>query len=271
MILQATETELSTILGALRLLQGMSGAILPPAVFSILTDGGRVQPLDDDEIDSLCERMNMDNMPGFPAGELTKLVGALHVAGIDKLGNYWADEVVADEVVEAISKHFDALVAAAAQPVDNHPPTVVLGMEGGLIQWSTADQPVNLIVVDLEEQDAWSQPDAPDVHVVPFLDGERIVYDARVAGKHQPNIAPQFVHMFRAALDFSGDEPHTGNYAAVVQFRSEAGDLVKHTTRLTALSLDHAAGLARLATLQDRHGEVSRIMDVEVQQAGETL
>lgn len=50
--------ETATILAALRLLQAQPA--LPAAIEAIATDYGRVEPLDDTEIDQLCERINLD-------------------------------------------------------------------------------------------------------------------------------------------------------------------------------------------------------------------
>lgn len=52
-----TPRELGTVLAALRLWQRLNG---PPAddLMDIATDGGTLTPLDDDEIDALCERLN---------------------------------------------------------------------------------------------------------------------------------------------------------------------------------------------------------------------
>ena len=52
----ASATERDAILAGLRLLQRAYG--LPPEIEDIATDGGTHPLLDDDAIDSLCERIN---------------------------------------------------------------------------------------------------------------------------------------------------------------------------------------------------------------------
>ena len=49
----------ATILGALRAIQNIQQhEALAPEITEILTDGGRFAPLDDGEIDQICERLN---------------------------------------------------------------------------------------------------------------------------------------------------------------------------------------------------------------------
>ena len=56
MLLKATARELATILAALRFWQEQDA---PPAhQYDIATDCGEFEPLDSDEIDALCERLN---------------------------------------------------------------------------------------------------------------------------------------------------------------------------------------------------------------------
>ena len=58
--LQLDRRELGTVLAALRFWQralNWSGA--PPGMLPIATDDGEVEPLTADEIDTLCERINV--------------------------------------------------------------------------------------------------------------------------------------------------------------------------------------------------------------------
>lgn len=109
MILKARESELSAILAALRYWQ-RCGDFAGDDIQNIATDGGRVEALDNDEIDDLCQQMNLDNMPGFEASDLTRLVGALHVEGFGDAGS----EIDGSAVVDVINEHYDTLLAAAA-------------------------------------------------------------------------------------------------------------------------------------------------------------
>lgn len=49
--------ELSTVLAALRKYQSLPLFSTDP-VFDIATDGGTIEPMSDEEIDELCERIN---------------------------------------------------------------------------------------------------------------------------------------------------------------------------------------------------------------------
>jgi hypothetical protein len=55
-----TDREVAAILTGLRLLQeaGDRSAVLSPALQDIVSDGGRLAPLDADELDQLAERIN---------------------------------------------------------------------------------------------------------------------------------------------------------------------------------------------------------------------
>ncbi|MDR6397920.1 hypothetical protein ACTOWA_00535 [Herbaspirillum seropedicae] len=56
-----SEAEKATILAALRIYQqqlNLRGGAVPSDVFDIANVGGTVDPLDDFEIDALCERIN---------------------------------------------------------------------------------------------------------------------------------------------------------------------------------------------------------------------
>jgi hypothetical protein len=52
------DRELGTVLAALRAIQNVQQhEALAPEIVEIATDGGRLEPLNDDEIDALCERL----------------------------------------------------------------------------------------------------------------------------------------------------------------------------------------------------------------------
>lgn len=82
--------ELSAVLAGLRLLQrsaipGTSVYDVPDSVTLILDNAGQVKPLDPDEIDSLCERLNVDpaaDLEQLEPGDIRALVGeAIRILG----------------------------------------------------------------------------------------------------------------------------------------------------------------------------------------------
>lgn len=50
--------EVCTVVAGLRFLQSQDETPTPPNVLDVLTDGGNIVAMSDDEIDALCERIN---------------------------------------------------------------------------------------------------------------------------------------------------------------------------------------------------------------------
>ena len=100
MFLQVDNRELATILAALRYYQRTGvcldarngDLIIPEEERDVATDGGTLEPLDENEIDELCERVNCE-----PSALVDQLVAALEraSAACDSEGNDydWAGEV----------------------------------------------------------------------------------------------------------------------------------------------------------------------------------
>ncbi|MEA5250997.1 hypothetical protein [Xanthomonas fragariae] len=72
------EQVVATVLVGLRLLQRQD--VLPPEINEILTDGGRLLPVGEGDIEALCERINLSgagDVPELPEREaVTELIAA---------------------------------------------------------------------------------------------------------------------------------------------------------------------------------------------------
>lgn len=305
MILNYDEAELAIILAALRYWQ-RSGDFTGAEIQSIASNDGAFEPLDNDEIDDLCQRMNLDNMPGFEPSALTRLVGALHVEGLGDRDVSELDSIDAPAVITALHENWSVLVqAAAAQPrklsryhrlhellsdmiesgrlteadipddyqalvtslellgcIVEEPnpkkPVVAVCIEGGVVNWVSADQPVDVISIDLDTEGC----DRGVLAVVPFIINDRLSYDTAYAGGIPCDVAPKHIAMIAEALAFD----HTaggGRYASDVTYKDANGDLRHHTDQFRALSHDHARGLAAHRTWTNAP-EVSQITDISL-------
>lgn len=77
--MKLSDQELNTVLAALRLWQMQRERDIPGSILEIATAGDTVDPLDSDEIDSLCERLNVDE--DALRTELAELEAAFERAG----------------------------------------------------------------------------------------------------------------------------------------------------------------------------------------------
>jgi hypothetical protein len=118
MLLQVDNREFATILAALRYwqrngeLDREEGSIVPPAQeYDIATDCGECEPLDANEIDELCERMNCEPSP---------LAGQLLAALENIKANLSAKDCLPERLSDSIRRASDAIAAAKAAGIESN-------------------------------------------------------------------------------------------------------------------------------------------------------
>jgi hypothetical protein len=63
-MIRLTDRELATVLASLRALQNVQQHEPPaPEIAEIASNGGKLDPLTDGEVDALCERLNVGTSP----------------------------------------------------------------------------------------------------------------------------------------------------------------------------------------------------------------
>jgi hypothetical protein len=141
------DRELATTLAALREIQGTDG-FAPQN--DVATDGGRLEPMSAEEIDVLCEELNV------ASSSVTVEVWRGRVSSVAEMPDGWSSQIV-DLDLDDREEQREAFYAGELEPPDDH--TAVVVVEGGRVVDVLNAPPGGYEVVDSDTLEIYNSYD----------------------------------------------------------------------------------------------------------------